>query len=109
MSAGRDGCIFWLSYNDVVDDYLDAIRLARLCPQFRCHSKVGVLADDSFHREARSLIGRVTFGRCTVAVCYIGGNRVHVGLHLIEVIVMLDQFSFSFTRNDGIVQEDCLL
>ena len=90
-----------------MDDSLAAICLAHLCPQFRRHPKVGVLADDSFHREASSLIGRVTFGRCTVAVGYNGGNRLHVGLHLIDV--MLDHFFFLHTCKDGIVQEDCLL
>ena len=65
MSTGRDaglsGCRIY-----VVDDSLGAICLSRLCPQFRCQPKVGVLADGSVRREASSLIGRVTFGRCTV-------------------------------------------
>ena len=65
----------------------------------------GVLADDSFHREASSLIGRLTFGSCTVALDYNGGNQLHVGLHLIDV--MLDHFFFLRTCKDGIVQEDC--
>ena len=89
-----------------MDDSLAAICLARLCPQFRCHPKVGVLADDSFHREASSLIGRVTFGRCTVPVGYNGGNRLHGGLHLIDV--MLDHFFFLHICKDE-CQEDCLL
>ena len=53
------------------------------------------------------MIGRVTSSRITVAVSYNGGNRQHVGLHLIDVIV--DHFLFLHTCNDGIVQEDCLL
>ena len=48
---------------DVVDASLTAICQARLCPQVRCPPKDGVLADGSFHREASSLIGRLTFGR----------------------------------------------
>ena len=106
MATERDGGLFWLSY-DVVNDSLAAICLARLCPQFRCQPKVGVLADDSFHREASSLIDRPTFGRCTVALGYNGCNRLHVGLHLIDA--MLDHFFFLRTCKDGIVQEDCLL
>ena len=93
---------FWLSY--IVDASLAAICLSRLCPQFRCQSKVGVLADDSFRREASSLIGRLTFGRCTVALGYNGCNRLQVDLHLIDV--MLDHFFFLGTCKDGIVQED---
>ena len=46
-------------------------------------------------------------GRITVAVGYNEGNRQHVGLHLIDV--MLDHFFFLHTCKDGIVQEDCLL
>ena len=92
---------------NVVDDSLAAICLARLCPQFGCQPKVGVLADDSFLREASSLIGRLTFGRCTVELGYNGGNRLHVGLHLIDV--MLDHFFFLRTCKDGIVQEDCIV
>ena len=91
----------------IVDDSLAAICLARLCPQFRCQPKVGVVADDSFHREASSLIGRLTFGHCTVALSYNGGNCLHVGLHLIDV--MLDNFFFLRTCKDGIVQKDRLL
>ena len=86
-----------------MDDSLAAICLALLRPYFRCHP-VGVLADDSFDREASSLIGRVTFGRCTVAAGYKGGNRLHVGLHLIDA--MLDHFFFLHTCKDGIVQEE---
>ena len=92
---------------DVVDDSLAAMCLARHCPQFRCQPKVGVVADNSFHREASSLISRLTFGRCTVALSYNGGNRLHVGLHLIDV--MLDHFFFLRTCKDSIVQEDRLL
>ena len=53
------------------------------------------------------MIGRVTFGRITVVVGYNGGNRQHVGHHLIDG--MLDHFIFLHTCKDGIVQEDCLL
>ena len=72
---------------DVVDGSLNAICQAHLCPQVRCQPKDGVLADYSFHREASSLIGRLTFGSCTVALGYNGGNRLPVGLHLyIDVV-----------------------
>ena len=113
MSTGRDpglsGCRIY-----VVEDSLGAICLSRLCPQFRCQPKVKVLADDSFRREASSLIGRLTFGRCTVAVGYNGGNRLHVGLHLIDV--MLDpaegygikyEGSFLEKSQSGCVQNFC--
>ena len=57
---------------DVVDDSLTAICQARLCPHVRWQPNYGVLADNIFHREDSSLIGILTFGRCTVAMGAIG-------------------------------------
>ena len=92
---------------DVADDSIAAICQARLRPQIRYQPKYGVFADISLHWEASSLIGRLTVGRCTVALGYNGGNRLPVGLHLIDV--MLDHEFCLRTCNDGIIQEDCLL
>ena len=77
------------------------------CPQVRCQPKYGVLVNDSFHREASSLIGILTFGRCTVSFGYNGGNRLPVDLHLSNV--MLGHVFFLRTCKDGSAQEDCLL
>ena len=107
ISTGRDEFLFWLSYYDVVDDFLAVICLARLSPQFRCQPKVGVLAGDSFHREASCRIGRLILAAAQWHSATMGGNRLHVGLHLIDV--MLDNFFFLRTCKDGIVQEQCLL
>ena len=96
---------FWLSYYDVVDYYCHF--QARLCPHVRYQPTFGVLADGSFHREASSLIGRLTCGRCIVALGYNGGDRLPAGLRLIDV--MLDHVFFLSTCNYGIVQEDHLL
>ena len=81
---------------DVVDDSLTVICQASLCPQIQCQPKYGILAEISFHREASSLIGRLTFGRCTVALRYNGGNMLPVGLHHIDV--MLDHVFFFFAH-----------
>ena len=86
----------WPSY-DVVDNSLAAICLARLCPQFRCHPKVGVLADDNFHREASSMIGGVTFGRITVAVGYNGGNGSKLAFTL-SMLCLIISFFFTHAR-----------
>ena len=92
---------------DVVDDSLAAICQARLCPQFRWQSKCGVLVMLVFIcQEASSLIGRLTFGRCTVAVGFNGGIRLPVVLHVIDV--MLDHVFCLRTCNDCI-QEECIL
>ena len=85
MATGRDGGLFCLSY--VVDDSHTAICQARICPPVRCQPKDGVLDDDSFYREASSLIGRLTFGRCGVALDYNTDTRLPVGLHLIDVML----------------------
>ena len=92
VERGDDG--YWKRWRsflavvyDVVDDSLIAICQARLCPQVCCQPKDGVLADDSFHREASSLIGRLTFGRCIVAFGYSGGNRLPVCLHLTAFVL----------------------
>ena len=106
MTTARYGGLFIDVVHDVVDDSITAICQARLCPQVRCQPKDGVLADDSFHREASSLIGRLSFGRCTVALGYSGGNRLHVGLHLSDVMLY---HIFPSKCEDDIVQEDCLL
>ena len=98
IAVERGDDVYWLSYNyDVVDDSLAAICLPRLCPQFRCHPKVGVLADDSFHREASSLIGRVTFGRCTVAVGYNGAIGCMLAFTL-SMLCLIISFFFTHAR-----------
>ena len=86
-----------------MDDTLTAICHARLCPQVRWQPNYGVLADNIFHREDSSLIGILTFGRCTVAMGAIG-CLLSFTLSMLCLIL-----SFHRTCKDDIVQEDCLL